>query len=65
MKKIIKKKTYNTDTAKEISRITFGAFGDPDGYEEILYETRKGDRFIYGIGGKESKYPVETIVPVE
>ena len=46
MKKIIKKKTYNTDTAIEISRITFGEFGDPKGYEEILYETKKGDRFV-------------------
>lgn len=65
MKKIIKKKTYNTDTAVEISRITFGEFGDPKGYEEILYETKKGDRFVYGIGGPESKYPIETIIPQE
>ena len=65
MKKIIKKKTYNTDTAIEISRIAFGEFGDPKGYEEILFETKKGDRFVYGIGGPESKYPEETISPQE
>lgn len=41
MKKMIKKKVYNTQTAKEISRTTFGEFGDADGYEEILYETKK------------------------
>ena len=63
MKKMIKKKVYNTQTAKEISRTTFCEFGDADGYEEILYETKKGDRFIYGIGGPESKYPEETIIP--
>ena len=63
MKKMNKKKVYNTQTAKEISRTTFGEFGDADGYEEILYETKKGDRFIYGIGGPESKYPEETIIP--
>ena len=34
MKKMIKKKVYNTQTAKEISRTTFGEFGDADGYEE-------------------------------
>ncbi len=62
MKKMIKKKVYNTQTAEEISRPTFGEFGDADGYEEILYETKKGDRFIYGIGGPESKYPEETII---
>ena len=65
MKKIIKKKTYNTETAIEIRRISFGEFGDPKGYEEVLYETKKGDRFVYGIGGPESKYPEETIVPQE
>ncbi len=63
MKKMIKKIVYNTQTAEEISRTTFGEFGDADGYEEILYETKKGDRFIYGIGGPESKYPEETIIP--
>ncbi len=61
MKKVINKKTYNTDTAVEISRVAFGEFGDPAGYEEVLYETKKGDRFVYAVGGPESKYPEETI----
>lgn len=65
MKKTINKKVYNTDTAKEIDRMAFGAFGDPKGYEEVVYETKRGDRFLYGIGGADSKYPVETIVVIE
>lgn len=62
MKKIINRKTYNTDTADIVSRKTSGEWGDPKGYEEILYQTRKGDYFIYGIGGVDSKYPKETII---
>ena len=65
MKKTINKKVYNTDTAKEIDRIAFGTYGDPAGYEEIVYETKRGDRFLYGIGGADSKYPQETIIVLE
>jgi len=65
MKKTINKKVYNTDTAKEIDRIAFGTYGDPAGYEEVVYETKRGDRFLYGIGGPDSKYPTETIVVIE
>ena len=61
MKKIIAKKTYNTETAKSVKHVTFGQFGDADGYEEILYQTKKGDFFLYGVGGVDSPYPVETI----
>ena len=64
MKKIIKRKTYNTETAEIVSRKTSGSWGDPAGYEEILYKTSKNDYFIYGIGGTESKYPEEAIIPV-
>ena len=61
MKKIIKGKTYNTDTAAKLAHRTFGTFGDPTGYEETLYQTKKGLYFVYGIGGVESPYPQETI----
>lgn len=64
MKKIISRVTYNTETALEIGRIACGTFGDPAGYEEILYQTKKGAFFIYGNGGAESKYTEETIVPL-
>ena len=64
MKKIIAKKTYNTDTASLVKHVTFGEFGDAAGYEEKLYQTKKGDFFIYGIGGIESPYTEETIKPL-
>ena len=64
MKKVINKKTYNTETAKLLKKITFGEFGDPQGYEETLMQSSRGLFFIYGIGGKESKYAAETIMPL-
>ncbi len=64
MKKIINRKTYNTETSETLGRITFGAFGDDDGFEEILMQTKSGNFFIYGIGGPSSKYTEETIVPL-
>lgn len=64
MKKTINRKVYNTDTATLVKTNTVSYFGDPVGYEESLYKTPKGDYFVYGIGGAESKYPEETIVAV-
>ncbi len=64
MKKIINKKTYNTDTAELLGHITFGNFGDSFGFEEKLFITRTGNHFVYGFGGEESKYPHEKITPL-
>ena len=64
MKKIIRGKTYNTDTAQVLAHRTFGAYGDPAGYEETLCRTPKGLLFIHGLGGKTSPYPQETLRPV-
>ena len=61
MKKTICKVIYDTATATEIKRAAHGYYGDPAGYEEVLYQTPKGNYIIYGIGGAESKYPTETI----
>lgn len=61
MKKIIAKKTYNTDTAIKLGEFSVGYFGDPEGYQEILYKTKTGNHFVYGIGGAQSVYPQETI----
>ena len=38
MKKIICKKEYDTATATLIKKYTYGFFGDPAGYEELLYQ---------------------------
>ncbi len=63
MKKIINKKTYNTDTASLEGHITFGSFGESVGYEEKLFKTRTGNYFLYVAGGADSKYPEENIIP--
>lgn len=61
MKKIICKKEYDTATATLIKKVTFGAFGDADGYEESLYQTPEGLYFIYVNGGEASAHPAEDI----
>ena len=61
MKKIICSKEYDTDSAQIVKKVTFGSFGDKDGYEETLYITPDGKYFIYTNGGEESKYPKEDI----
>lgn len=61
MQKIICKKLYDTDTATVIARASYGAFGDPEGYEEILYQAPEGHYFLFGRGGEASPYPAEKI----
>jgi hypothetical protein len=61
MKKIICKKEYDTETATLIHKYTFGTFGDPAGYEELLYQTPAGLYFVYVDGGADSPYPQEDI----
>jgi len=64
MKRIINRKTYNTDTGIKVGAFAAGAFGDADGYEEILYKTPRGDYFLYGVGGDKSKYINPAITPL-
>lgn len=61
MRKIICKKVYDTETATLIQKCTVGAYGDPSGYEEILFQTPEGLYFVYGNGGEASPYPQESI----
>ena len=57
MKKIIKTKLYDTETAKKL-----GEFSAPCGrndihfYEETIYLKRTGEFFLYGSGNAGSKY---------
>ncbi len=62
MQKIICKKTYDTETSKLIKKVTVGNYGDPNGYEESLYQTEGGLFFLYVNGGESSKYAKEDIV---
>ena len=61
MKKVICKVEYDTATAELVKKNTFGAFGDPAGYEECLYKTADGKFFLYVNGGEESPYTEENI----
>lgn len=61
MVKTIGKVTYDTEASSIVKKITSGCFGDPEGYEETLYVTEKGNYFIYTNGGENSIYPTENI----
>lgn len=61
MQKIICKKIYDTAISTVVKKITFGSFGDADGYEETLYITPEGNYFLYTNGGAGSKYKTEDI----
>ena len=62
MKKIICKREYDTETATFIQKATYGAYGDPAGYEEVLFQTPEGLYFLYVNGGEASPYPREDIL---
>lgn len=61
MQKIICKKIYDTEKSEIVKKVTFGAFGDADGYEETLYVTEDGSYFLYENGGDDSVHPKENI----
>lgn len=61
MKKTVRGKVLNTETATIVKKLTYGSLGDTDGYEETLYVTEDGTYFLYTNGGAESKYPEESI----
>ena len=61
MVKKAKNKTYDTETAIVVKKVTSGAYGDPAGYEMTMYQTAEGDYFLYTYGGESSPYAKETI----
>lgn len=62
MKKVICNKEYDTQNAAQVHKYTYSYYGDPTGYEEILFQTPGGLYFLYVRGGAESPYPQEDIV---
>lgn len=56
MKKIIRKREYDTETATVIKKHNVGWLGDPAGYEEILFQMPDGYYFVFTRGGAESPY---------
>lgn len=61
MVKTICKRTYDTEIAVLVHKYTYSFYGDPSGYEEILFQTPEGLYFVYGRGGESSPYPEEYI----
>lgn len=57
MKKIIKGKVYDTDTATLLAEYDSGhSVTDFKHYAEELYQKKTGEYFIYGEGGPASRY---------
>ncbi|MBE7001844.1 MAG: hypothetical protein E7421_03980 [Ruminococcaceae bacterium] len=61
MKKIIGRKEYDTENATLIKKYTYGCYGDPEGYEELLFQTPDEFYFVFVRGGENSPYPSEDI----
>lgn len=58
MKAVIEGKRYDTETATEIDRYSWGMQGDFGRIEEYLYVTKNGAYFTAGSGGANTKYAV-------
>ena len=51
-----KNHVYDTETAEVMGSHAYSYYGDPAGYEETLYRTKRGLYFVCGRGGSESPY---------
>ena len=58
MKKIIKGKKYNTETATCVGTFQYSYLGDFYYLRETLYRKKSGDYFLHGEGGPASRYGV-------
>ena len=58
MKKVIRGRLYDTDTAKMIGNDSYSDSGDLDYWNETLYRKKTGEFFLDGEGGPRSKYAV-------
>ena len=57
MKKIIKGKLYDTETAKELGWYeNIADVGNFSHFSETLYRKKTGEFFIHGVGGPSTKY---------
>lgn len=64
MKAKIGQKVYDTSKATEVGSASEGYFGDPRGFEEKLYLKDSKEFFLHVIGGSESQYAEEKIIPL-
>ena len=59
MKRVIRGRTYNTETSKLITEYSHGYPGDPGHYRENLYRTPRNAYFLACHGGVRSHYAYE------
>lgn len=64
MKQKIGRKVYDTENAKEVGKQSIGYFGDSYGFEEVLYRKDDKEFFLFCVGGENSQYPNDIIVPM-
>lgn len=60
MKRYIKNKVYDTDTARFIGRIGYSNPGDLNYWSDNLYQKKTGEFFMFCEGGAMSKYSKQT-----
>lgn len=61
MKAIIDGKKYDTETAKNVGFYSsYGSFSDFNHLEETLFLKKTGEFFLYGKGGPNTKYAIQT-----
>lgn len=56
MKKIIKGKLYDTETARELGSDSYSNPRDFHYWEETLFQKKTGEYFLHGEGGAATKY---------
>ena len=61
MNKVICKVTYDTEKDNLVKKVTVGYYGDPAGYEEILFVTANGNYYLNANGGENSIHVGESI----
>ncbi len=61
MRKTVKGKVYDTENMEIVKKVTVGDYGDPAGYEEILFAAADGALFLYANGGEASPHKGESL----
>ena len=55
MKQIVRGKRYDTETATKVADDSYSNYGDFGCWSEELYRTKKGNWFLRGEGGDETR----------
>ena len=61
MQKKVKGVVYDTEAMTVVKKVTVGCYGDPTGYEEVLFEANDGKLFLYANGGESSAHNGESL----